>query len=113
MRRFTNSRSTLVGLTGVAASSASHAASAAGSGNGHSATPPIIRTATAAPSATAAPTPTSGTALVPMQTTQGGEFASPPGNITCEVDYNRVGLTAAYCQTGNPPQSVKMGVTGS
>jgi hypothetical protein len=48
-----------------------------------------------------------------MQTAQGGEFASPSGNITCEIDYHRDGLTAAYCQTGNPPQSVKMGVTGS
>jgi hypothetical protein len=48
-----------------------------------------------------------------MQTAQGGEFVSPSGNISCEVDYNRNGVTEAYCQTGTPAQSVTMGVTGS
>jgi hypothetical protein len=132
MRRFTNSRRTLVGLVlmatlGIAACSANHAPSAAGSGNGHSTIPtataicgsaqPPARQRTddhlTAPPAPAAPTPTSGTSLVPMQTAQGGEFVSPSGNISCEVDYNRDGVTAAYCETGTPPQSVTMGVTGS
>ncbi len=48
-----------------------------------------------------------------MQTANGGEFVSPSGNISCEVDYHRDGVTAAYCETGTPPQSVTMGVTGS
>jgi hypothetical protein len=38
-----------------------------------------------------------------MQTTTGGEFVSPSGNISCEV-----GLTSAYCETGTPAQSVTM-----
>lgn len=47
-----------------------------------------------------------------MQTASGGEFLSPSGNISCEVDYHRAGLTQAYCQTASPAQSVTMGVTG-
>jgi len=47
-----------------------------------------------------------------MQTATGGEFLSPSGNISCEVDYHRAGLTQAYCQTITPPRSVTMGVTG-
>lgn len=118
MRRFTNTRGTLVGLVfmatlGIAACSANHVPSAARSANGHSTTPSITPAATAGPPATAAPTPTSGTTLVPMQTAQGGEFISPSGNISCEVDYNRFGLREAHCETGTPPQSVTMGVTGS
>jgi hypothetical protein len=50
---------------------------------------------------------------VPMQTAEGGEFVSPSGNISCEVDYGRVGLTTAYCQTGTPPRSVTMSPTGT
>jgi hypothetical protein len=49
-----------------------------------------------------------------MQTANGGEFLSPSGNISCEVDYNRPGMrSAAYCQTSTPPASVTMDVTGS
>jgi hypothetical protein len=65
-------------------------------------TTPTTAVPTAAPSAT----------LVPMQTAAGGEFLSPSGNISCEVDYHRAGLTQAYCQTGTPPRSATMGVTG-
>lgn len=36
-----------------------------------------------------------------MQTATGGEFASPSGNISCQV-----GLTKVECQTGIPAQSV-------
>jgi hypothetical protein len=68
--------------------------------------------ATTAPAATHGPAPASPT-VVPMQTAAGGEFFSPSGNISCEIDYHRAGLTAAYCQTLTPPQSVKMDVTGS
>ena len=42
-----------------------------------------------------------------MQTTTGGEFASPTGNITCEINQ-----TKAYCQTGTPARSVTMDATG-
>jgi hypothetical protein len=47
-----------------------------------------------------------------MQTAAGGEFLSPPGNISCEVDYHRVGLTEVYCQTVTPARSVTMGAGG-
>jgi hypothetical protein len=48
-----------------------------------------------------------------MQTPQGGWFASPSGNITCEVDYQRVGLTLVECQTGSPARSVTMKADGT
>jgi hypothetical protein len=63
-------------------------------------------------SATAVPTASRSVALVPMQTAAGGEFLSPSGNISCEVDYHRAGLTQVYCQTATPPRSVIMGATG-
>jgi len=63
----------------------------------------VLPTTTAAPSAT----------LVPMQTAAGGEFLSPTGNISCEVDWHRAGLTHVYCQTGTPARSVTMGATGT
>jgi hypothetical protein len=47
-----------------------------------------------------------------MQTAAGGEFLSPSGNISCEVDYHRVGLTQVYCQTLTPARSVTMSATG-
>jgi len=49
-----------------------------------------------------------------METANGGEFLSPSDNISCEIDYNRDGITnVAYCQTVTPPQSVRMDTTGS
>jgi len=48
-----------------------------------------------------------------MQTANGGEFLSPSGNISCEINYDRDGLTGAYCQTVTPPQSVRMDTNGS
>jgi hypothetical protein len=73
--------------------------------------------ATSAPAVTAIPTtaaasPTRSKAFVPMQTAAGGEFLSPSGNISCEVDYHRVGLTEVYCQTVTPARSVTMGAGG-
>jgi hypothetical protein len=48
-----------------------------------------------------------------MQTATGGEFLSPSGNISCEVDYHSAaGLTKAYCQTDTPARSVTMDATG-
>ena len=69
--------------------------------------PPVTTTA-----ASAVPTAAASAKLVPMQTAAGGEFLSPSGNISCEVDYHRAGLTQVYCQTGTPPRSATMGVTG-
>jgi len=57
--------------------------------------------------------PAGGAALVPMQTSRGGVFQSPSGNITCEINYENAGLTQAYCQTGSPARSVTMNATGS
>jgi hypothetical protein len=118
MPRIASSRRALVGLVflavaAVTACSANQPLSAAAAGNGHSTTPPAGPAATTAPPAATAPTPSSATALLPMQTAQGGEFLSPSGNISCEVDYNRDGETAAYCQTGTPAQSVTMSANGS
>jgi len=48
-----------------------------------------------------------------MQTANGGEFLSPSGNISCEIDYQQAGLTQAYCQTAAPARSVTMTATGS
>jgi hypothetical protein len=48
-----------------------------------------------------------------MQTASGGEFASPTGNITCEVDDQRTGQTKAYCQTQTPAESVTMTASGT
>ncbi|MGH3156757.1 MAG: hypothetical protein ACRDNF_09315 [Streptosporangiaceae bacterium] len=47
-----------------------------------------------------------------MQSASGGEFLSPSGNISCEIDYHRAALTQVYCQTATPARSVTMGVTG-
>jgi hypothetical protein len=47
-----------------------------------------------------------------MQTAAGGEFVSPSGNISCEVDYHRAGLTQVYCQTATPARSVTLSVGG-
>lgn len=65
----------------------------------------------AGPSATTTTTTT--TPLSPMQTANGGEFLSPSGNISCEVNYRRAGLTTAYCQTVTPPRSVTMKPSGT
>ena len=54
-----------------------------------------------------AATPASSVTRVPMQTTSGGEFVSPTGNISCEVS-----AAKAYCQTGTPARSVTMDATG-
>ena len=93
---------------------ASAAATSSASAPAATATSPV---AASAPAVTTTPTiavPTAGPSatLVPMQTAAGGEFLSPSGNISCEVDYNRAGLTQVYCQTGTPPRSATMGVTG-
>ena len=49
---------------------------------------------------------------VPLQTPAGGEFLSPSGNISCEVDDGYAGLHQVYCQTFSPPESVTMSTRG-
>jgi len=65
---------------------------------------------------TGSPTPTtiSGvpTPFVPMQTATGGEFLSPSGNISCQVDFGP-GDEGALCLTIAPPRSVNMSVDGT
>ena len=71
--------------------------------------------ATVSPAATSVPAVTTtapGFTFVPMQTAAGGEFLSPSGNISCEVDYDQDGLTKAYCQTATPARSVNMDASG-
>jgi hypothetical protein len=101
----------LLAAFGVAACSPNSAPSSAGSGNGSSTTP--AATTSTSPKANAAPSATSRTSFVPMQSGQGGEFLSPSGNISCEIDYNPNGNQTAYCETGTPAQSVTMSATGS
>jgi hypothetical protein len=64
-----------------------------------------------------APTPASAApskTTVPLQSPHGGEFESPSGNISCEIDFHERGIpTQAYCQTVSPPASVTMSVTGT
>jgi hypothetical protein len=83
---------------------------ACASGGPTAASAPAVSTA---PSATTVPAATPSAAFVPMQTPDGGEFLSPSGNISCEVDYRRAGLTQAYCQTLVSPRSVTMTDTGT
>src|SRR5580693_8909193 len=86
--------------------------SAAGNATSSAALPTATVSSPAATSAPAVTTAAPSTTFVPMQTAAGGEFLSPSGNISCEVDYRRAGLTQVYCQTVTPPQSVTMGVAG-
>jgi len=76
-------------------------------------------TSSAAPATTtttSSPTPTtiSGvpTPFVPMQTATGGEFLSPSGNISCEVNFSPT-TQDALCLTLSPPRSVNMTVDGT
>ncbi|MBO0804374.1 MAG: hypothetical protein J2P25_15030 [Nocardiopsaceae bacterium] len=108
----------LLGVTAflAACSSGSSSASSSGSASSTRSSAPTAgaptSTASTAPTS-AAPTSGGTSGLVPMQTANGGEFLSPSGNISCEVDYHRAGTTQAYCQTQSPPQSVTMTATGT
>jgi hypothetical protein len=108
---------------GLALPACSPGASSAAAGAVSSATAAARSTASgpiaaSAPAVTATPTnslpaATPRATLVPMQTATGGEFLSPSGNISCEVDYQRAGLTQVYCQTATPARSVTMAAAGS
>jgi hypothetical protein len=64
-----------------------------------------------------APAPASAastTTTVPLQSPHGGEFESPSGNISCELDFHERGVpNQTYCQTVSPPKSVTMSATGT
>ena len=74
-------------------------------------------TSSSAPASTTTSSPTTTTIpgvptpLVPMQTATGGEFVSPSGNISCEVDFSPTNQ-GALCLTVSPPRSVNMTVDG-
>jgi len=79
-------------------------------------------TATPAGSEAAAPSASAGQSAsaaasftrVPLEWGAGGEFFSPSGNISCEVDYHRAGVPdGAYCETLAPARSVTMSVAGT
>jgi hypothetical protein len=75
-----------------------------------SSTVPAGATTTTGPTgatATTHPTPT-----LPMQTATGGEFLSPTGNISCEID-DTSSNQSVLCQTLSPPQSVTMTASGA
>ena len=46
---------------------------------------------------------TTTTVTAPAQTQHGGEFLSPSGNISCEIDNGYIDLHQVYCQTISPP----------
>ena len=98
----------------VGAASAATPSASAPTATAHSTVSPVATSAPAVPPTptTAVSTAAPGTTLVPMQTAAGGEFLSPSGNISCEVDYHRAGLTRVYCQTAKPARSVTMGANG-
>jgi hypothetical protein len=79
--------------------------------------PTVARTSASAPATTTspatdtAPTPTTSITFVPMQTTTGGEFLTPSGNIECQID-SQAGQAGAYCQTTTPARSVTMDSAG-
>ena len=86
--------------------------SAAGTATPSATLPTATVSSPAATSAPAVTTAAPSATFVPMQTAVGGEFLSPSGNISCEVDYQQAGLTKAYCQTATPARSVSMGASG-
>ncbi len=74
------------------------------------ATAPITPT----PIATSSPSPLKGVSEMPLQTPHGGEFVSPSGNISCEIDYQRARVPdGAYCETLSPPRSILISTTGA
>lgn len=76
--------------------------------------PATTSTVAATTSTTVAPTTTTAPpTMVPMQTPTGGEFLSPSGNVSCEVDFHRAGVTGVGCQTLTPPQSVRLTANGT
>ena len=78
----------------------------------------VATTSSSAPAVTTTSSPTTTTIVgvptpfVPMQTATGGEFLSPSGNISCEVNFSPQ-IQGAQCLTLSPPRSVNMTVDGT
>jgi hypothetical protein len=106
LRQFT--RVTRIACISAAGLGVGLALSACGPGTSSAGGAPAVTTTRA----TVVPAASRSAALVPMQTAAGGEFLSPSGNISCEVDYHRAGLTQVYCQTVTPARSVTMSAAG-
>jgi hypothetical protein len=103
-------------LTGLAVLAVAFSLAACDSGSRTATATPSLSAPTAAATASqrapTAPAAEPSATFEAMQTAEGGEFLSPSGNISCEVNYQRDGLTGAYCQMAMPARSVTMGVTG-
>ncbi len=105
-----------MGLTAVAVLALAACGSGSPTASSSTTTSGRLSTTTTAvrPTTTTATAPsTTTTTLVAMQTANGGEFLSPSGNISCEVNYQRSGLTSVYCQTNTPPRSATLSADGS
>jgi hypothetical protein len=87
---------------------ASGALLAACSSGGASSSTNTTHPATTTPSTTAPPA----TTTLPLQTPKRGEFYSPSGNISCEID-NVPRVPTIYCQTLRPPRSATIKPNGS
>ncbi len=103
-----------MGLTAVAVLALAACGSGSPSASSTTTTsgPSATTTSGAPATATTAPSTTT-TTLVAMQTASGGEFLSPSGNISCEVDHQRSGLTSTFCQTNTPPRSATLSADGT
>ncbi len=95
------------------------AACSSGPGMASTSTSTSTSTTTAStPASTTTSSPTTTTVpgvptpFVAMQTATGGEFLSPSGNISCEVDFSPTN-EGALCLTFQPPRSVNMTVDGT
>ena len=94
------------------------AACSSGPGTASTSTSAASTTTSSAPSPTTTSSPTSTTVpgvptpFVAMQTPTGGEFLSPSGNISCEVNFSPTN-EGALCLTLQPPRSVNMTLDGS
>jgi hypothetical protein len=52
------------------------------------------------------------TPTIAMETATGGEFLSPSGNISCEIDDNKT-IRQTYCETIAQARSATMSVNGT
>lgn len=98
------------GLSACSSNSSTGPTTTTTTGRAPAPTVPAGATTTIAPTgatATTRPTPT-----LPMQTATGGEFLSPTGNISCEID-DTSSNQGVLCQSLSPPQSVTMTASGA
>ena len=80
-------------------------------------------TSTTTSTVPSAPTTTTPPSTLPLQTPTGGEFQSPTGNISCEIDIaapsgtspsgGQAAGSTVYCVTFSPPEHVVMSADGA